>query len=63
MTQTTDVEESTVISDKQSLPQYPDDDDNTTVSTVCNISEERHYTIRSWLTPRKEDTVVKKRGT
>jgi hypothetical protein len=59
----TDIEESTAISDKRSLPQYPEDDGNTTSSAVCNISEERRYNIRSWLTPRKEDTVVKKRGT
>ena len=50
-TQTTDIEESTAVSDKQSLPQYPEDDDNTTASAVRNISEERCYNIRNWLTP------------
>jgi hypothetical protein len=57
----TDVEESTVVSDKQSLPQYPDDDDNTTASAVRIISEERRYNIRIWLTRRNEDISEKER--
>jgi len=35
---------------------------NTTVSANQNTSEERRCNIRSWLTLRKEDTVVKKKG-
>lgn len=40
-----------------SLPQHPDGDKNTTVSVIQNMSEERSYSIRSWLAPRKGDTV------
>ena len=40
-----------------SLPQHPDGDKNTTVSVIQNMSQERSYSIRSWLTPRKGDTV------
>jgi hypothetical protein len=62
-TQTADIEESTVVSDKQSLPQHPDGDMNTTVSAIWNTSEGRHDSIRSWVTPGKEDTVSEeKRG-
>ena len=39
--QTADIEESSVVSDKQSLPQHPDDDMNITASAVRNTSEER----------------------
>jgi len=51
-----------VVSDKQSLPQHPDDNMNTSASAIQNTSEEGLYNIRSWLTLRKEDTVVKKKG-
>jgi hypothetical protein len=56
-TQTADIGESTVVSDKQSLPQHSDGDMNTTVSAIQNTSEERRYIIRSWLTHGKEDTL------
>jgi len=56
---TADREESTVVSDKQSLPQHPDDYMNITKSAIWKTSLERCYNIRSWLTSRKEDTVVK----
>jgi hypothetical protein len=62
LTQTADREESSVVSDKQSLPQHPDDIMNTSASAIQNTSEERHYNIRSWLILGKEDTVVKKKG-
>jgi hypothetical protein len=51
-----------VVSDKQSLPLHPDDNLIATASAIQNTSEERRYNIRSWLTLRKEDTVVKKKG-
>jgi hypothetical protein len=35
---------------------------NTSASAIQNTSEEGCYSIRSWLTLRKEDTVVKKKG-
>jgi len=35
---------------------------NTSASAIQNTSEEGLYNIRSWLTLRKEDTVVKKKG-
>jgi len=35
---------------------------NTTASAIQNTSEERHYNIRSWLTLRKEEIVLKKKG-
>jgi hypothetical protein len=53
--QTADIEESSVVSDKYSLPQHPDGDMNTTVSAIQNTSEERCCSIKSWLTPVKED--------
>jgi hypothetical protein len=34
---------------------------NTSASAIQNTPEERHYNIRSWLTLRKEDTVMKKK--
>ena len=61
-TQTADREESTVVSDKRSLPQHPDDVMNISTSVIQNTSEERRYNIRSWLTLRKEGTVVQEKG-
>jgi hypothetical protein len=58
---TAEVEDSAAVSDKQSLPQHPDDYINVTESAIWKTSQERRYNIRSWLTPRKEDTVVKKK--
>ena len=52
-----------MVSDKQSLPQHPDGDMNTTMSATWNTSEGRRDSIRSWVTPGKEDTVSEeKRG-
>jgi hypothetical protein len=56
-----DTEESTAVSDKQSLSQHPDDYINITESEIWKTSQERCYNIRIWLTPRKEETVMKKK--
>ena len=47
-----------MVSDKQSLLQQLDGDMNTTASAICNTSEGRYYSIRSWLTPGKEDKEI-----
>jgi len=36
-----DIQESTALTDKHILPQHPDDDINTTASSIWNTSEER----------------------
>lgn len=44
-----------------SLPQHPDAI-NITLSPYINTYEQKYYNIRSWLTTRKEDRLMKIKG-
>jgi hypothetical protein len=48
------LDETTMVSDEQSLPHHLDDDINMTTSADYNTIKKRHYSIRSWLTTRNQ---------